>query len=85
MKAVNFGILVQTQKEDVLTQKVGGFIVAADSRDYEKVKVLSVGDKIESDIKEGDTLLVFPNSGKTFTHDMNEYRVINISDVIVVL
>jgi len=81
MKAINNGILVQ---DDGLKEKekFGNFEMPV--TDYETVKVLSVGEKI-TEVKEGDTALIYPGSGKTFTKDGQKYRLINVSEIIVIL
>lgn len=85
MKAVNSSILVQDIKGESCVQKIGEFTIPENNNEYLKVKVLSVGEKVEANIKEGDTLFVYNNAGKVFTHELTEYRLINISEVIVVL
>ena len=82
MKVINSSILVKVEKG--ATMKIGGLEVPADAREYEVAKVYAVGEKVEG-IKEGDTIYVYPGSGKKFTSEGEEYRVINSSEVIVVL
>lgn len=85
MKAVNTSILVQDQKGESCVQKIGEFVIPENNSDYTIGKVISVGEKVEADIKPGDTIYFYNNAGKVFTHELNEYRLINISEVIVVL
>ena len=52
--------------------------------EYEVYKVISVGEKVDS-VKEGDTLLTYINPGHKFTYAGETYKVISISDILVVL
>jgi co-chaperonin GroES (HSP10) len=85
MKAVNQSILVQDLKGESCVQKIGDIVIPENSNEYTIGKVISVGEKVESDIKPGDTVYFYNNAGKTFTHELEEYRLINISEIIVVL
>lgn len=82
MKVINSSILIKVEKG--ATMKLGGLEVPADAREYEIGKVFSVGEKVEG-VREGDTIYFYSGSGKKFTDDGEEYRVINSSEVIVVL
>lgn len=82
MKVINASILIKVEKG--ATMKIGGLEVPADAREFEIGKVFAVGEKVEG-IKEGDTIYFYSGSGKKFTHEGEEYRVINSSEVIVVL
>ncbi len=82
MKVINSNILLKVEKG--ATMKIGGLEVPADAREYEVGNVYSVGEKVEG-IKEGDKIYFYSGSGKRFTQDGEEYRVINSSEVIVVL
>lgn len=82
MKVINSSILLKVEKG--ATMKIGGLEMPADAREFEVGHVYSVGEKVEG-IKEGDTIYFYSGSGKKFTQDGEEYRVINSSEVIVVL
>ena len=83
MKVIQSKVLVIVDK-DTMTQKIGNFSVPVS--DYEKAKVVEVGEEVGSDVlKSGDTVLIYPNTGKQFTHDGTEYRVITLNEIIVVL
>lgn len=83
MKVIQSKVLVIVDK-DTMTQKIGNFSVPVS--DYEKAKVIGVGEEIGSEVlKPEDTILIYPNSGKSFTHEGIEYRVITLNEIIVVL
>ena len=82
MKVINSSILIKVERG--ATMKIGGLEVPAEAREYEIGKVLSVGDKVTG-VKEGDTIYFYSGSGKKFTNEGEEFRVINSSEVIVVL
>ena len=82
MKAVGSRILIMAASETTEKLKVGSFEVPV--TDYEKVKILSVGEEIKS-LHEGDVALIYPGAGKEFTHEGQKYRVISINEVIVVI
>lgn len=51
-----------------------------------KAEVIGVGEEVsEGVLKPGDTILIYPNTGKSFTQDGTEYRVITLNEIIVVL
>lgn len=85
MHTIDSKILVQVMKEEAYTEKIGGFVVPSDdSNTVEKAKVISTGEKIES-LKPGDIIYIQRGSGYKFKNNDEEYRVISIPDVIVVL
>jgi hypothetical protein len=81
MKVIQSKVLVIVDK-DTMTQKIGNFSVPVS--DYEKAKVVGVGEEV-GELKPDDIILIYPNSGKSFTHEGIEYRVITLNEIIVVL
>ena len=81
MKAIDSKILVQAEGTTE-KQKIGSFEMPV--TEYEVVKVLSVGEKLEN-IVVGDTALIYPGAGKEFTRDGQKYRVITVNEIIVIL
>lgn len=81
MKVIQSKVLVIVDK-DMMTQKIGNFSVPVS--DYEKAKVVGVGEEV-GELKPDDIILIYPNSGKSFTHEGIEYRVITLNEIIVVL
>lgn len=81
MKVIQSKVLVIVDK-DTMTQKIGNFSVPVS--DYEKAKVVGVGEEV-GELKPDDIILIYPNSGKPFTHEGIEYRVITLNEIIVVL
>lgn len=85
MKAIDSKILVKEIKQEELQEKIGDLIVPAGStKDKMLFEVVSVGEKVDS-LKEGDRVLTYYDPGHKFKQDGNEYRVISISDILVVL
>lgn len=85
MKAIDSKILVKEIKQEELQEKIGDLIVPVGStKDKMLFEVLSVGEKVDS-LKEGDKVLTYYDPGHKFKQDGNEYRVISISDILVVL
>lgn len=86
MKVIDSKVLVQVEKETACTQKVGSLSVPVGAGEFEIATVLGVGEKVDSEIlKEGDRIYIYPGVGKKFTHEMKEYRVITLNEIIVVL
>lgn len=84
MRVIQSKVLVMVDKKDTMTQKIGNFVVPAS--EYEKAEVIGVGEEVsEGVLKPGDTILIYPNTGKSFTQDGTEYRVITLNEIIVVL
>lgn len=84
MKVIDSKVLVQVEKGSTCTQKMGSLEVPVGAGEFEVAKVIGVGSKVE-EISVGDTLYIYTGSGKKFTHEMAEYRVITLNEVIVVL
>lgn len=85
MKAIDSKILVKEVKQEELQEKIGDLIVPVGStKDKMLFEVISVGEKVDS-LKEGDRVLTYYDPGHKFKQDGNEYRVISISDILVVL
>lgn len=84
MKVIQSKVLVIVDKKDTMTQKIGNFVVP--TSEYERAEVVGVGEEVsEGTLKPGDTILIYPNVGKSFTQDGTEYRVITLNEIIVVL
>ena len=80
MKVIQSKVLVIVDKKDT----IGNFVVPAS--ECEKAEVIGVGEEVsEGVLKPGDTILIYPNTGKSFTQDGTEYRVITLNEIIVVL
>ena len=86
MKAIDSKILVkkEDQKDSKLTERLGGFEVPAGAGEYETYRVISVGAKVEG-VVEGDLLATYVNPGHQFTFEGDSFRVISVSDILVVL
>lgn len=86
MKVLDARVLVQPEKNKGCTQKIGGIEIPVGGGDYETATVVSVGEKIDSEVlKPGDKVYIYPSAGKKIFHEGVEYRVISSSEIIVVL
>lgn len=83
MKAVESRVLVEVLKGGP-TEKIGSFELPTDPNGIEKGKVISVGSKVV-DVKEGDEVYMYQNAGKEFIQEGKKYRVVTLSEIIVVL
>lgn len=84
MKVIKSNVLCKEIKSDSPVTKVGGFVIPEDQKEYMKAKVICVGEEV-SGLSAGDNIYVYPKAGKEIEIDGEKYRVINISEVIVVL
>lgn len=85
MKVIGEKVLVKVDKPTASTQNIGGFTYSAGAGiDYEIAHVLGVGEKVES-VKEGDTIYIYNGSGKKFNHESEEFRVLTLNEIIVVI
>lgn len=84
MKAVDTRILVKEVVEDAPVEKIGNIVIPDSDTGAKKYKVLSVGEKVES-VKQGDEVYTYPNAGHEFKSEGQTYRVISITDILVVL
>lgn len=86
MKVIDSKVLVQVEKDTACTQKVGSFSVPVGAGEFEIATVLGIGEKVDpSVLKEGDKIYIYTGAGKKFNHEMKEYRVITLNEIIVVL
>lgn len=84
MKVIKSNILCREIKSESPTTKIGGFVVPNDQKDYMEAEVMSVGEEVK-EIKEGDRIYIYPNAGKKIDVHGENYRIINVSEVIIVL
>lgn len=85
MKAIDSKILVKEVKGEELQERIGNLVVpVGSSTDKMLCEVLSVGEKIDS-LKPGDRVLAYSGAGHEFKQEGETYRVIAISDILVVL
>lgn len=84
MKVIKSNILCKDVKTDSPTKKIGNFVIPDDQRGYIEAEVVSIGDEVK-EINVGDSIYIYPNSGKKVNVNGEDFRVINISEVIVVL
>jgi co-chaperonin GroES (HSP10) len=87
MKAVDCKILVKEEKlqDEVMKEKLGGFQMTVGDGKFSTFRVISVGDQIHADLHDGDLIYTYPNAGHEITHEGEQYRVIAISEVLVVI
>lgn len=84
MKVIKSNVLCKEIKSDSPVTKVGGFVIPEDQKEYMKAEVICVGEEV-SGLSAGDNIYVYPKAGKEIEINGEKYRVINISEVIVVL
>jgi co-chaperonin GroES (HSP10) len=86
MKAISSRILVveEKQQDTKLTEKLNGFEVPIGAGEFETYRVISVGEEVNS-VKEGDIVLTYLNPGHKFSYSGVDYKVISITDILVVL
>ena len=82
MKVIEGKILLKPVRG--CTQKIGALEIPVDAKEYEIGEVISVGAKVE-EVKVGDTVYFYTGSGKSITHEGEQFRIISSSEVIVVL
>ena len=67
------------------TQSAGGVLLPVDqSERVQKAEVISVGETVESPIKEGDVILYDRNNAVQFTENAKKFVGINVEKVIAV-
>lgn len=86
LKSIGNGILVKESetKGAEMCEKLGNLVIPTSSNEYDIVEVLSVGDQVNSPIEIGNTLLIYPGAGKKIKVDGEDFRVVNISEVIAI-
>ena len=85
MKAIGSKILVREVEQEVLQEKIGNLTVPV-GNDKEKMlcEVLSVGEEIK-ELKPGDKIYTYNNPGHKFRENGEDFRVISMPDILVVL
>ena len=89
MKVIQSKILCKVEKNSSPTTKIGRISIPNGNSEFEIAKVISVGDEVNTEsnpsrVSEGDVIYIYPNSGKSVNVDGEEYRVINISEIILI-
>ena len=88
MKPIKDKILVRELDPTSYKQKVGSIVIDVDPncKDYVTAEVLAIGDEVK-ELKVGDKLFIYPNSGKLIRdpETNQEVKVITPLEVIVVL
>lgn len=92
MKVLDSKVLLQIIKENTKTES--GFILPENTNDYERAKVISIGDELEKKreqssgepvLKPGDEVYIYLSSGKKIKVEGEEYRVVTSNEIIVIL
>lgn len=84
MKVLNSQVLLEIEKEEAPVERIGMLEVPAGmNKEWEKGRVITFGDV--KDLLKGDEVLIYPKAGKTVKVDGKEYRVVNSSEIILVL
>ncbi len=85
MKVLGKKILIKV--DPVKTEKVAGLTIPRGSDGTETAEVIGVGSELGEELKVGDKIIIYKNSGSEFTNpaDSQKYRSITESEIIVVL
>jgi co-chaperonin GroES (HSP10) len=85
MKAIGSKILVKEVEQEVLQEKIGNLTVpVGNSKEKMLCEVLSVGEEIKG-LKPGDKIYTYYDPGHKFREAGEEYRIISLPDILVVL
>lgn len=84
MKTISNRILV-TPKETEKTKNELGLTLPDEYKiqGLEKVSVIYSGEDVKN-VSPGNTLLIYQGSGTKFTEDGKDYRVINVTDIVII-
>ena len=83
MKAIGSKIIVKTtENNDVVQQKSGLFMQSNEIATHDTAIVVSVGEEIKADLKEGDTVLIYKGCGHEIRVEEEKLKVISISDIL---
>lgn len=87
MRTIDSKILVKELKGERLEEKIGNLVVPDGvNKEQSRFEVVSVGEKIApSALKPGDKIITYYNPGHAIKIEDQEYRVISIPDILVVL
>lgn len=86
MKVLKSNVLckeVEKSKESPIA-KIGNFVIPDSEREYIECEVISVGEEVTG-LTAGDKVYIYPKSGKEVSVNGEKYRVVNISEIILVL
>lgn len=83
MKAIGSKIIVKTNSSgETVKEKSGLYLNTNDVSTHETAVVISVGEEIKADLKNGDTVLIYKGAGHEIKVDEEKLRVISISDIL---
>lgn len=85
MKAIGSKILVKEVEQEVLREKIGNLTVpAGNSKEKMLCEVLSVGEEVKG-LSVGDKIYTYYDPGHKFRENGEDYRIISLPDILVVL
>ena len=84
MKVIKSNALCKEIKSNPPVTKVNGFVIPEDQKEYLEVEIINFGDEVTV-LSIGDKAYIYPGAGKEVEINGEKYRVINISEIIVVL
>lgn len=89
MKVIGEKVLIQVDKQpELCTQKIGSLSipVGPNAGEYEVATIKGIGEKIDPSVLEvGAKIYIYFGSGKKINYEGEEYRVITLNEIIVVL
>ena len=84
MKPVTNKVLLKVSEAVTAETRIGGIVMKEKTPEYEKAEVIEVGNEVK-ELKAGDNVLIYPESGKKITIDGKKYRVVTLNEIIVIL
>lgn len=84
MKVLKSNVLCKEIKSDSPTTKVGNFVIPDSEKGYIEAQVVTVGEEVK-ELHKDDIIYVYPNAGKEVKVNGEDYRVINVSEIILVI
>lgn len=85
MKAIGSKVIVKTNEvENTIKEKNGLYLQSNDVSTHETAVVVSVGEEVKSDLKAGDTVLIYKGAGHEVRVDEEKLRVISVSEILAV-
>lgn len=83
MKAIGSKIIVKTtDNNEVVKQKSGLYMQSNDIATHDTAVIVSVGEEIKADLKEGDTVLIYKGCGHEIRVEEETLKVISISEIL---
>lgn len=66
----------------IVEEKTQGGIILATPKESSYATVVSIGDKVVSEMKVGDTICYVPGAGINIEKDNKQYKILRISEIL---